>query len=370
MSTLLTEDQQLLRAAAREFLSDRYPMTWVRAWIDADPAERAARQQALWADLASMGWLGLLWPEEYGGSALGFVEQTIVLEELGRSLLPSPYLGTLLGASIVDRAASPARRGEILGALCRGERTLALAVVEDAGGDAAAFTTRVTGPPDEGRLTGTKRFVPDAPLADRLLVAASSEDGEPTWLWVDAAGKGVGIEALETMDATRPVYDVTFDGAAAERIGDFAPAWAHAQSIHWTALAAEAVGGCEKVLADTVAYAKDRVQFGVPIGANQAIKHKCSNMLVRTEAARAITYHAARTLAAGDGEASLAASMAKAYATEAYREVAADGIQIHGGVGFTWEFDCHFFYKRARAGELTAGHPDEHRERVAAGAGL
>lgn len=368
MTTLLTEEQLLLRTSARSFLEERYPMTWVREWTEADAPRRLEMQRAVWKDLAEMGWLGLGVDEAHGGMGLGFVEQTIVLEELGRAVLPTPYLETLLGAAVVD-ASGPAR-DDLLPRIAAGELSLALATAEESGEEPSEWTTELGSGEGEPVLRGTKSFVPFAPLVDQLVVAARSADGSLVWTSVDREARGVEITARETMDQTRPLYRVSFDGAPARRLCEFAPAWQAVQAIHWAALAAEAVGGCERVLADTVAYAKERVQFGTPIGANQAIKHKCSNMLVRTEATRAIAYHAAREQTAGGEGASLACSMAKAYATEAYREVASEGIQIHGGVGFTWEFDCHFFYKRARANEITAGHPDEHRERVAAGAGL
>jgi len=370
MTRLLTDEQLALRDSARAFLADRYPMSWVRSWTEADASTRGDLHRQLWKDLAELGWLGLPWPEALGGSGLGFVEQAIVLEEMGRSLLPSPYLGTLLAASLLDRSGDESLRRESLAAVCRGERALAVAYAEDGGENPWEFRTRAFRTGSGWHVSGTKLFVPDADLADRLLVVARGEGDGLAWFSVEHGAAGLSIEALATMDATRPLHRVSLGGVAAVRVGDFAPLWAHVEPIQWLALASEAVGGCERVLEDAVAYAKQRVQFGIPIGANQAIKHKCSNMLVRTEGARALGRHAARELAAGRDEARTACSMAKAYATEAYREVAAEGIQIHGGVGFTWEFDCHLFYKRARASEFAAGHPDEHRERIAAEAGL
>ena len=367
MTTLLTEEQLLLRSSARSFLEERYPMTWVREWTEASGERRRAMQSAVWKDLADMGWLGLGVSEEHGGMGLGFVEQAILLEELGRAVLPAPYLETLLGAAVIEGSDS---RDELLPRVAAGELSLTVATSEASGDESTEWTTELAERGGDALVRGTKPFVPYALLADRFVVAARDAAGSLVWVLVDRNAAGVEITACETMDQTRPLHRVSFDGSSARRLCSFEPGWKTIQAIHWAAQAAEAVGGCERVLADSVSYAKDRVQFGTPIGANQAIKHKCSNMLVRTEATRAITYHAAREQTAGGENASLACSMAKAYATEAYREVASEGIQIHGGVGFTWEFDCHFFYKRARANEITAGHPDEHRERVAAGAGL
>ena len=371
MTTLLSEEQLLLRSSAREMLAGRYPMTWVREWTEADLDHRRELHRALWKDLAELGWLGLALPEEIGGSGLGAVEQTIILEELGRAVLPSPYLETLLAAAALAVGSNDDLRGETLSAIATGERCITLALDEETGDDPAEWTTRAATAGDRSALHGQKAYVPYAPLADRLLVSAKDEGGDLGLFLVDATDPAtVCIRGRETMDATRPLYVVELSGALGTRIGDFAFLFEAIQPMHWAGLAAEGVGGCERVLADAVAYAKERVQFGTPIGSNQAIKHKCSNMLVRTEGARAITYHAARSRDAAAQDAALACSMAKAYATEAYRDVSSEGIQIHGGVGFTWEFDCHFFYKRARANEIAGGHPDEHRERVAVGAGL
>lgn len=370
ISILPSEEQLLLREAARSFLAERYPITWVRKWTEAEEEERRELHRRLWADLAEMGWLGLLWPEEVGGSAQTFVEQAIVLEELGRALIPSPYLGTLLAAAVVDRVAESRTRQSILSDVCAGRLSMALAVFEDASEDLSFFATRARSVEGRAVLSGRKAFVADAILADALLVAADDAEQGRAWFLVDAAAEGVRRTAPATMDVTRPVCEIELHEAEGQRIGAFEESWEAVQSMHWAALAAEAVGGCEQVLAASVAYAGERVQFGTPIGANQAIAHKCSDMLVRTEAARAIAYHAAREIASAENTAPFSASMAKACATEAYREVASEGIQIHGGVGFTWEFDCHFFYKRARASEITAGHPDAHRERIAAWSGL
>ncbi len=368
MTTLLTEEQLLLRSSARELLRGRYPMTWVREWTEADADRRLALHRAVWKDLAELGWLGLGLPESVGGSGLGFVEQTIVLEELGRAVLPTPYLETLLAATALQ-ANDDGVHDETLAAIATGGLAFSIADHEASGDHPPDWTTQATRRGNGTVLRGEKAYVPYAPLVERLLVAAREDGGALAWFLVDL-GAPLEIRSRETMDATRPLYVVEFTDTPATRVGDFDSLSKKLQPIHWAALAAEAVGGCEQVLADSVAYAKERVQFGVPIGSNQAIKHKCSNMLVRTEGARAITYHAAREHDARGDEAMLAASMAKAHATEAYREVSSEGIQIHGGVGFTWEFDCHFFYKRARANEMAGGHPDQHRERVAAGARL
>ena len=367
MTTLLTDEQLLLRDSARELLAARHPIAWVREWTRSEPARRAEMHAALWKQFAEMGWLGLLLPEAQGGMALGFVEQTIVLEELGRGLVPSAYLSTLLGTTLLARSDDEVLAREACPRVAAGDLVLAVALAEPHGDDPRTFAARWS---EDGGVTGSKAFVADVPVAHQIVVAARDAHDDLVWVLVDRDAKGITVESPATMDETRPLHRVSFDATPARRIGPFARLWAHTEPIHWLALAAEAVGGCSVVLESAVAYAKERVQFGAPIGVNQAIKHKCSDMLVRTEGARAITYHAARELGRHPDEGAFACSMAKAHATEAYREVAAEGIQIHGGVGFTWEFDCHLFFKRARANEITAGHPDEHRERIARGAGL
>jgi alkylation response protein AidB-like acyl-CoA dehydrogenase len=181
------------------------------------------------------------------------------------------------------------------------------------------------------------------------------------------------MQELETMDATRPLYRVSLRGALAHRLGgraNYARTWSETEPFYWSALASECVGGSERVLEDTVAYAKERIQFGVPIGSQQAIKHKCADLLVQVEGSRSIASLASRALDERRPDAAHLCSMAKVYTTEAYRDISAEGIQIHGGVGFTWEFDCHLFYKRARANGILGGHADQHREQIAAGEGL
>jgi alkylation response protein AidB-like acyl-CoA dehydrogenase len=373
MSTLLSEEQLLLRESARDFLANEFPMTWVREWTEADAETAAALAEPLWKEMAELGWLGLLWPEACGGAELGFVEQTVLLEEMGRTVLPSPYLSSLIGATIVSHAADEETARETLTAVCGGDCILTFALVEQGSEDPAGFTTSAAALGDGFVLTGSKQFVPDAPHAHRLLVAAREPGGALGWYMVERDAAGLGITPMQTMDQTRPLYALALDAAPARRLGaadGFAAAWSLAEPVYWTALAAEALGGSDRVLEDSVAYAKERKQFGAPIGVNQAIKHRLADMLIQVEGARAVTYHAARCIAAGRDDAALAASMAKSYATEAYRMVAEGGLQVHGGVGFTWEYDVHWFYKRARALEITAGHADEHRERVAAGFGL
>ena len=363
-----TEEQEFLRSTAREFLQNECPLTRVRELME-DPA---GYDPALWSKMAELGWLGLLVPEEYGGSGLTCVDLLVVLEEMGRALLPSPFFGTLQGTLALLRAGSDTQRKELLTAVAAGETVLSLAITEEAGTENATdISTSALKDGSGYRVSGTKLFVPHGQNADRIVVAARTGgegEGGISLLLVDRAGEGVEVTPLESMDQTSRIAEVRFDGAPGELLGAENGGWSTWQWVRdraLVALSAEAVGGAEKVLEDSVAYAKERVQFGKPIGVHQAIKHKCADMLIEVESSKSITYYAGWTAAEDLEEASLAAAMAKAYTSDAYRHCSAENIQIHGGVGFTWEYDCHLYFKRAKAIEVTYGDPTYHRERVA-----
>jgi alkylation response protein AidB-like acyl-CoA dehydrogenase len=261
----------------------------------------------------------------------------------------------LAGSAIAD-AGSEAQRKEVLPGICEGE-LLATASAPPTE-DAVSVEAR-----DE-RLDGEAGFVVDGHVADRIVVAARGPDG--VGLFVTRGREGVSAAPISSMDQTRKVADVRFDGAPAERLGD--GGWPAVQRLLDRAcvgLAAEMLGGAERVLELSVAYAKDRVQFGRPIGSFQAVKHRAADMLLEVESLRNVVYYAAWGLERDHPDASLAASMAKAYASDAYRDVAASGIQIHGGIGFTWEADLHLYFKRAKASEVAFGDAAFHRERMA-----
>jgi alkylation response protein AidB-like acyl-CoA dehydrogenase len=368
MDFAFTEEQELLRETAREFLSAECPITRVRELMEAE----SGFDRDLWSQIAELGWIGLPIPEQYGGSGLGFLELAILLEEMGRALLPSPFHANLQGSLTVLRGGSEAQREQILPAVVDGERILSLAVGEQRGREAPAeLTSRAARDGSVYRLTGSKRFVPDAQNADTLVVAARTDGdaaGAASLLLVERAAPGVEVTALESIDATRRIADVRFDGAPAELLGETGRAqevwsWVHDRIL--IAIAADALGGCEKTLEDAVSYAKEREQFGRPIGVHQAVKHRCADMLIDVEACRSLTYDAAWAAAEELEETTLAAAMAKAYTGDAYRRCSAENIQIHGGVGFTWEYDCHLYFRRAKALEVTYGDPVLQRERVA-----
>jgi len=362
-----TEEQELLRKTARDFLAERCPPKRVRAVMEG-PETFA---EDLWKAMTELGWHGLALPEDLGGAGLSPIELCIVIEELGRSLAPVPFLPTQIAACAVDLAGSGAQRREHLAAIAAGERPATLALTEEKGSEELAdLQLRAERRGDRFVLTGRKLFVPDAESARLLVTAARIGDGVGLFA-VPRDAKGLAVEALRSMDLLRPLHRVDYDGVelpAEALLGGNEDAAAVLHRVLDRALVvicAEMVGGAEKCLEDSVRYAKERVQFGKPIGVHQAIKHKCADMLFEVESARSLTYYAAWAAREDHEEAPLAASMAKAYVSEAYRHVAGENIQIHGGVGFTWEYDCHLYFKRATSDEAWLGGGPPHRERVA-----
>ncbi len=368
------QEQELLRATARKFLESECPSEFVRARM----AEPAGVTDAFWAKLAEQGWLGLIYSEEYGGAGLGFVDLTVLMEEMGRAVMPGPFFSTvLLGGLTILEAGSAAQKTEWLGKISAGEAKATLAFTEpNARWDAAAVTVTARASGGGFVLSGTKLFVLDAHVADVLVVVARTregarpEDGLSLFL-VPRGAKGVDVKLLPTMDQTRKLCEVTFadvavgaDALLGARDGAWAPL-ARVLDRATVALCAEMCGGAQRVLDMTTEYAKIRVAFGKPIGSYQGVKHKAADMLVEIENAKSLTYYAAWAVDENVPEAPLAASMAKAYVSDAFRKAAGTGIQLHGGIGFTWEHDLHLYFKRAKSSEFTFGDATWHRERVA-----
>ncbi|MEE2679345.1 MAG: acyl-CoA dehydrogenase family protein [Myxococcota bacterium] len=364
-----TEEQELLRKTARDFLEEHAAIQSVRAVME-DPEQ--SWDPALWERMAQLGWMGLALPEQHGGAGLSLVELCLVLEELGRCLAPVPFLPTVIAATAIDELGDATQRESWLPRIAAGEVAATFAVTEERGSDALAdleLSARRDGA--DWVLRGRKLFVPDFAAANLVVVAARMAGGGAGLFVVPTATAGLSGEAMQSMDLLRPLSELVLDdvrveasgllGAAALCEEDFERVLDRARVM----VAAEMVGGAEKCLEDSVAYAKERVQFGKPIGVNQAIKHKCADMLFQVESAKSITYYAAWSACAGEADAPLAASMAKSFVSDAYRSVTGDNIQIHGGVGFTWEYDCHLYFKRAKSDESWLGGGVEHRERVA-----
>lgn len=376
MDARFSDEQELLRESARDFLARECPMSLVREVSD-DGKELPAE---LWSRLAELGWLGLALPAEHGGAGLGALELAIVLEETGRVLLPGPFFSAVaLGASAVALAGTPEQRARLLPPLAAGRRRATLALLDEGGSWEAAGVRAVArreGADGALRVDGAKRFVLDAQGADALVVPvrleeSGSGDAELALAWIDARAEGVSIRCLDYVDATRrPCHvDLSDVRVAAEDVlgapGTGGAALARILDRARVALCAETCGGAARVLELAVEYAKTREQFGRPIGSFQAIQHRCADMLSDVEAMRSATWYAAWAVASGAPDAHRAACMAKAYCADAGPRVAGAGIQIFGGQGFTWEQDLHLYYKRAKAAELQLGDATWHRELVA-----
>ncbi len=357
----LTETQTTLKNTVRKFLGAECPLAEVRKQMETETAFDAP----LWHKIAEQGWTGIIFPDEYGGFGMGMVEMAATLEEMGRALLPGPFSSTvLLAGSLLEAAASDSQKQKYLGAISRGEAKATVALLEDsASWSPDAVQMKASGL----TLNGRKLFVPDAAVADFILVVARM-DGDLAIFLVPSNARGLRITNLPAMDATRKLYEVTFDNVSAELVaqGSHArKALDRALDIATVGLVAEMTGGMQRLLEITVEYAKTRKQFGRAIGEFQAVQHQCADMLVYTESSRSAAYYAAYAIQEGIPEARLAVSVAKAYASDAYREVGNRAIQVHGGMGFTWENDVHLFYRRAKASELAYGDANFHRERIA-----
>ena len=365
-----SQEQEMLRATARKFFENECPSTFVRERM----AEPAGLTEDFWRKLGEQGWLGLVYPEEYGGTGLGFVDLTVLMEEMGRAVMPGPYLSTLLGGLAILEAGSADQKKEWLGKISDAQAKATLAWTEpSARWDAAGVSTAARAAGGGWTLSGIKLFVPDAHLADVLVVVARTsessrpEDGVSLFL-VPRGARGLTTTLLPTMDQTRKLCEVRLDDTPATLLGGKDGGWAPLERVvhrATVALCAEMCGGAQKVLDMTTEYAKIRIAFGKPIGSYQGVKHRAADMLVDVENAKSLTYYAAWAVDERVPEAGLACSMAKAYASDAYRKVAGAGIQLHGGIGFTWEHDLHLYFKRAKSSEFTFGDATYHREKVA-----
>jgi alkylation response protein AidB-like acyl-CoA dehydrogenase len=379
MQFAFTEEQEELRETARAFLAEHSGSEAVRAAMEAEHGH----DPAVWKRIgAELGWTAITIPEAHGGLGLSEVELVALLEPMGEALLASPFFATVaLGANALLVAGSDAQKDAWLPPIAEGETRATLAVAGP-GGVWAPTGVEATCRRDGGeyRLAGTARHVVDGACADLVVVAARAEgstgDEGISLFVVPGDAPGLAREALPTMDRTRRLAELRLDDVrvpADARLGDegaAAPALREILDRAALALAAEQVGGAQRCLDMAVAYAREREQFGRPIGSFQAIKHKCADMMVAVESARSVAYYAGCVAAEGSAELPAVASMAKAWCSDAYFRCAAESIQIHGGVGITWEYDCHLHLKRARGGEALLGSPDEHRERVAVEMGL
>jgi alkylation response protein AidB-like acyl-CoA dehydrogenase len=366
-----SEEQEELRRSVRRFLEDKSPESEVRRLMETPEGY----DPSVWDQMAQqLGLQGLAIPEEYGGSGYGYVELVVVLEEMGRALLCAPYFSSVaLAANTLLASGDDAAKKEYLPGIAAGSTIATLAFTEDSGRwDEAGITLTATKSGDGYTLDGHKSFVLDGHTANLILVAARTGAGVSLFA-VDGNAAGLTRTSLSTMDQTRKQARLEFSGTPARLVGAEGSGWttlSKTLDLAAVALAAEQVGGAQKVLEMSVEYAKVRVQFGRPIGSFQAIKHKCADMLLEVESAKSAAYYAGWAAAEDSDELPVVASLAKAYCSDAYFHAAAENIQIHGGIGFTWEHPAHLYFKRAKSSELLFGDPTYHRELLAQRIGI
>ena len=359
----LTTDQVELQRVARTVLDQECPPAFVRR-----VTEQGDGADELWTTLCGLDWPALALPEDLGGLGMSWVEQAVVLEELGRAVAPGPFLATVTQfVPTVLEAGSAEQRKRWIGGVTAGELTGSLAVDEGTGTWAADDIEATAVRDGDGfRLSGRKRFVLDGATADEIVVAARL-DGELVLLVVP--GDDLAVDELTPIDATTRHGDIELDGLRVEgdRLlpGGGVPALERAIEEAATAVAVSTVGTCQRIFDLVLAYVKEREQFGVPVGSFQAVKHKLVDMYRDLERARALGYFAALCIAEGDPRRSLAVAMAKASAGECQQRVVQDGLQLFGGIGYTWEHDLHLYLRRAKVGELHLGSAAQHRRRVA-----
>lgn len=379
MDFRFSDEQEELGSIARNFLEEASGPEQIRAAMETE----LGFDPAVWEQIGTeLGWACVHIPEEYGGLGLSYVDLVVLLEASGEHILCSPFFATVaLAANTILCVGTAEQKAARLPAIAEGTQTATLAFAEaDGQWDADGIATTATPDGDGWVLEGKKAWVIDGHSADMLLVVArqpgtSGEEGLCVFA-VDGNTDGVSREALTTMDQTRRLAEIKFSGVRVgpdSCIGECGKAWPGLRrtlDLAAIALAAEQVGGAQKCLDMSVAYAKEREQFGRVIGSFQSIKHKAADMMIAVESARSALYYAACIVDDASDDLSSNASLAKAWCSEAYFKCAGDAIQIHGGVGFTWEYDQHLHFKRARASEAWLGTPSYHRERIALHLGL
>ena len=371
MNFAFTDEQEQLRDFVRSFLEEKSPESAVREQMDTEQGF----DPDVWAQMSEqMGLPALTIPEDYGGQGFTRIEQVVVLEEMGRSLLCAPFFSSaVMAANALMLSGDESAKQAHLPQIASGETRGTLAFTEQNGRwDEPGITMAATADNGAWRLDGVKMYVLDGHTADLLIVAARTSGGVSLFT-VDPRAAGLTRTALSTMDQTRKQAKLTFEGVEATLIGEEGQGWPVLDAVldlASVALAAEQVGGAQRCLDMSVEYAKVRVQFGRPIGSFQAIKHKCADMLLEVESAKSAAYYAGWCAAEMNDELPQVASLAKSYCSEAYFHAAAENIQIHGGIGFTWEHPAHLYFKRAKSSELLFGDPTYHRELLAQRIGL
>ena len=365
----LNEVQQMLKSSAQEFLSRECPLTLVRA-MEEDPR---GYTDDLWRQIVALGWTGLVFPEQYGGTGGNFLDLAVLLEEMGRSLAPSPFFSTVvLGGLTVLDVGTDAQKQDILPRICSGDTIMTMALTEPSASYTPEGVETVADRVGDGFvINGTKLFVADAQAADQLLIVArTSSESDParriTLFLTPAANQGITVTPLNTIASDRQ-YEVALDGvtvSAGSVLGEVGGGWPVVQRALQRAVAgkcAEMLGGADAVLEMTVEYVKQRTQFGRPVGSFQAVQHHCANMATDVEGSRNLVYQAAWRIVEG-GPVDREVSMAKAWMSGAYERVCATAHQSHGAIGFTKEHDLQLYTRRAKALELTYGDANFHKE--------
>ena len=371
MNFTFTEEQEELRRQVRRFLEEKSPISEVRRLMETDDGY----DKSVWDQMAGqLGLTALIIPEEYGGAGFGYVELTVVLEEMGAALLCAPFYSTVaLATNALLLSGDEQAKKDLLPGIASGETIATFAYVEDSGRwDIDGVELVASNGSNGWTLNGSKMFVVDGNTASSIIVAAKTPKGVSLFA-VNGDADGLTRTRLTTMDTTRKQSKLEFSATPARLVGeDGAAADVISKTLDRAAiaLAAEQVGGAQKCLDMAVEYAKNRIQFGRPIGSFQAIKHKCADMLMEVESARSAAYYGGWALADDSDEVPVVASLAKSYCSEAYFHAAAENIQIHGGIGFTWEHDAHLYFKRAKTSELFLGDPSYHRELLATRIGI
>jgi alkylation response protein AidB-like acyl-CoA dehydrogenase len=373
MNFELDEEQLMLKNSAREFLDKECPKKYVRAMMD----DVKGYSPEIWKKMAGLGWQGLAFPEQYGGVGSSFLDLMVLLEEMGRALVPGPFLATVVHAGrTILLAGSEQQKKDYLTRITNGDLIMTLALTEETGGyEASDINVKAKAVDNNFIINGKKVFVPDAHVADCFVLVARTkstarkENGITLFL-VDAKTTGIKVEILETMTGEK-LCEIIFDNVtvpATNILGVLDKGWLVIKQVLEEAIIAECAwmtGGARWVLDTSVEYAKTRIQFGHPIGTFQAIQHKLANVAVEVEGCTSLTYYAAWTANENDPNRSLAASMAKAWVSDSYKHATFEGVQVHGGIGFTWDHDMHLYFKRAKHGEIAFGDGDYHREKVA-----
>ena len=370
MQFTFSDEQEEFRLIVRRFMDDKSPTTEVRKLMDTDEGY----DEAVWKQLSQeLGLPGIHIPEEYGGQGFGFIELCIVMEEMGRALLCAPYFSTTaLAATSIMNAGTEEQKLALLPDIASGHTLATLAFTETSGDWEPGSTELTATPVDDGyELNGTKSFVVDGHTAG-LLIAVARTPGTSgayglSFFTLQGDGKGVSRRLLKSLDPTRKLAHIEFDHAPATLLGELNEAGTILPDIldlAAVALSSESVGGAQKMLESSLDYAQLRMQFGRLIGSFQAIKHKCADMFLEIELAKSTAYYAAAAAAEQTPDFPAVASLSKACASDTYMKAAQECIQIHGGIGFTWENDTHLYFKRAKSSEVFLGDPNYHRDQL------